>query len=309
MSPTVSIICPVYNAEKYIHRCIDSIIDQTFPNWELILVDDGSKDSSGLICDDYAGKDARINVIHKKNEGVSSARQLGLDNVRGDYVIHVDPDDWVENNMLEELFHKAKLDNADMVICDFYTDFPDKTIYMEQRMTSLAPEDILNDIFLDNVHGSSCNKLVRKACIDEFNAHFPRGVDYCEDVCFNVQLLVHNIKIVYLPKSFYHYVQYNSSLTNHYTVATLQTQKKYIDFLCSLLPQDSMPIVRAKILVKKLAFKNKILTKEIFAQLYPEIKYTYDSNKMLKKMYDKAFTGHHFIANMLLYIYNFFKHQ
>lgn len=105
--PKISVIVPVYKAEKYLRKCVDSILNQTFSNFELILVDDGSPDQSGQICDEYAGKDKRINVIHKKNDGVSAARQSGLDASSGDYVIHADPDDWVEPQMLKELYAKA----------------------------------------------------------------------------------------------------------------------------------------------------------------------------------------------------------
>ena len=99
-TPKISIISPVYNAEPYIVKCLDSILAQTFESWELILVDDGSLDRSGNICDEYAAKDSRIVVIHKKNEGVGAARQTGMDNATGEYIIHVDPDDWVESDML-----------------------------------------------------------------------------------------------------------------------------------------------------------------------------------------------------------------
>lgn len=118
--PKVSIIVPVYKAEKYINRCIDSILAQTYTDWELLLVDDGSPDRSGEICDEYAKKDSRIRVFHKENGGVSSARQMGQDKASGEYTIHADPDDWMEPTMLEELYAKAKEDDADMVLCDFY---------------------------------------------------------------------------------------------------------------------------------------------------------------------------------------------
>ncbi|MCI7728300.1 MAG: glycosyltransferase, partial [Bacteroidales bacterium] len=98
--PSVSIIVPVYNVELYLSKCIDSILAQSFTDWECILVDDGSKDSSGKICDEYALKDTRIKVIHQTNKGVSVARQVGIDNASGEYSIHIDPDDWVEPNML-----------------------------------------------------------------------------------------------------------------------------------------------------------------------------------------------------------------
>ena len=110
----VSIIVPVYKAEKYIHQCIDSLLAQTYRNIEVILVDDGSPDHCGKICDEYAAKDSRVKVIHQQNGGVSVARQTGIDHATGEYSIHADPDDWVELNMIEELVAKAVSDNADM---------------------------------------------------------------------------------------------------------------------------------------------------------------------------------------------------
>ena len=121
--PAISIICPVYSAEKYIHRCLDSILAQTFTDFELLMIDDGSPDNSGKICDEYAEKDSRIRVFHKENGGVASARQIGLDNAIGDYTIHIDPDDWVDPNMLEELYAKAKEADADIVICDYWVNY------------------------------------------------------------------------------------------------------------------------------------------------------------------------------------------
>ncbi len=102
-APKVSVIVPVYNTEKYLRRCVDSILAQTFPDYELLLIDDGSKDTSGAICDEYAERDSRVRVFHKPNGGVSSARNIGLDNARGRYVTFVDSDDWVEREMLASM--------------------------------------------------------------------------------------------------------------------------------------------------------------------------------------------------------------
>ena len=126
----VSIIVPVYKAEKYIHQCIDSLLAQTYRNIEVILVDDGSPDNCGKICDEYAAKDCRVKVIHQQNGGVSVARQTGIDHATGEYSIHADPDDWVEPNMIEELVTKAVADNADMVICDFYRESKSDRIHV-----------------------------------------------------------------------------------------------------------------------------------------------------------------------------------
>lgn len=114
--PKISVIVPVYNTEKYLHRCIDSILSQTFTDFELLLIDDGSKDKSGAICDEYAEKDSRVKVFHKENGGVSSARNAGLDNMRGGYLTFIDSDDWVDSSYLEDLIEYSC---ADLVVSDF----------------------------------------------------------------------------------------------------------------------------------------------------------------------------------------------
>ena len=119
-SPAISVIVPIYNAEKTLRKCVDSLLAQTFQDYEILLIDDGSPDQCGAICDEYAKLDSRVRVIHQENQGVSAARQCGMDNAQGEYTIHADPDDWVEPEMLEELYKKAKEDDAYMVICDFY---------------------------------------------------------------------------------------------------------------------------------------------------------------------------------------------
>lgn len=302
-SPSISIIIPVYKAEATINKCLDSFINQTFNDWELILVDDGSPDSSGRICDDYCERDSRIHVIHQSNSGVSSSRQVGLESSSGIYIIHADSDDWVEPEMLEELFRVATADDADMVICDFYSDDGIHSTYLEQRPTSLDSSVILYDLF-GKIHGSCCNKLVKKSCIERFAAHFPAGINYCEDVCFNVQLLKHDIKVSYLNKAFYHYVQSPTSITNNYTTETLKTQKEFVNFLSSLLPDDSYPVTRSKELVKKLAFRYGVLNDDEFDLLYPEIMVSHDPNFMTRTMYNLAFNGHHILAEILRKLYH-----
>ena len=173
--PKISIIVPVYKAEKYLNRCVDSILAQTFTDWELLLIDDGSPDRSGEICDEYAKKDSRIRVIHKENGGVSSARQRGQDEACGEYTIHVDPDDWVEPTMLEELYQKAKDDNADMVICDYYTNESSLQNYIKQQPTKLDTNVVLYELF-QQLHGSCCNKLVSRACYSG-KANFPKDIN------------------------------------------------------------------------------------------------------------------------------------
>ena len=206
MQPQISIIVPVYKAEAYLHRCIDSLLNQTFIEFEILLIDDGSPDKSGEICDEYAKKDNRIRVFHKENEGVSSARQCGIDNALGEYTIHTDPDDWVEPNMLEELYNKAKEVDADMVICDFYEEYINKQIYKKQEPSALDSNTVLKELF-QHLHGSCWNKLIKRTCYNKYNVKFPFELKCNEDQYVCASILLHEINIVYLPKAFYHYSQ------------------------------------------------------------------------------------------------------
>ena len=228
-NPKISVIVPVYKAEHYLARCVDTLLAQTFDDFEAILVDDGSPDNSGAICDEYALKDKRVRVIHQPNAGVSMARQKGLDNARGEYVIHADPDDWVEPDMLKELYAKAKEEDADMVICDFYGHYGGKVVYERQQPSSLDHNTVLCDMF-KHLFGSCWNKLVRRVCFLKFDIHFSEGVSFCEDLLINSTLLRHNIKVAYLPNAFYHYdcCINSNSLVRKKTYATFEKDKRLI---------------------------------------------------------------------------------
>ena len=205
MDPKISIIVPVYKVEKYLRRCLDSIVNQTFTDWECILVDDGSPDDSGKICDEYAEKDRRFKIIHQENQGVSAARQKGLDNCIGEYVIHTDPDDWVESKYLEELFNCIVSENADMVICDFERIYQHKTKKYSQKPTSLNHNDIICDILEDKLWGILWNKLIKRECFIKYNLRFIKTMSLWEDMYIICSLLLNDIKVAYLPKVLYHY--------------------------------------------------------------------------------------------------------
>lgn len=243
----ISIICPVYKAEKYLHKCIESIIAQTLTDWELILVDDGSPDSSGELCDKYAIQDSRIRIIHKQNEGVSVARQTGLDAAHGEYVIHVDSDDWVEPNMLEELYKKAKQDDADIVICDYFNNIGTKQTICRQRPSSLEPQQVLIELF-QQLHGSCCNKLARRVCYKQYGIEFPRGINYCEDLFTWVQFLSHKeVKVAYLNQAFYHYYDNPDSITRSYQRTQYETRCKFVQLLAEVLPVDLKSTILKKV--------------------------------------------------------------
>lgn len=226
-SPKISIITPVYNAERYLSKCIDSIISQSYKDWELLLIDDGSSDHSGEICDRYSELDNRIKTFHKTNSGVSSARQYGTDNAMGEYIIHIDSDDWVETNMLKDLYEKAVADNADMVLCDYYIDYANKSIKVKQAPSTLDNKTVLKELFED-LHGSCCNKLIKSAFYKNDCIRFPENMHLCEDLYVIVSILKHNMKIAYLPTAYYHYMQDNNqnSLTK-----TVNSSYEYDKFL------------------------------------------------------------------------------
>ncbi|MCH5327995.1 MAG: glycosyltransferase [Coprobacter sp.] len=201
--------------EKYLGRCIDSILNQTFTDFELLLINDGSNDSSSVICDKYASVDKRIKVINKQNEGISRTRQLGLDLSKGDYIIYCDSDDYVESDMLMNLFHKAKETDADLVWCDYKEDKNEVCKYIRQSGCYLNSGDLIRGLLSQKLHGSTWNKLIKRNLVQS-KIYFDFDLAYCEDLFFNIQLLnkFPNIKISYVPQAFYHYYQRESSITH-----------------------------------------------------------------------------------------------
>lgn len=270
-SPAISIIVPVYNAEGYMRRCVDSLLGQTYGDFEVILVDDGSPDGSGAMCDEYAQKDSRVKVLHKENGGVASARQCGIDRARGEYTIHTDPDDWVEPCMLEELYNKAKATNADMVICDFKIDENGRCIYRTQQPANDSAEGVLDDLLHYRLHGSLCNKLIKRTCYTEFNVSFVKELNYCEDYLVCVKLLKRGIKVAYLNKAFYHYDQIvnSNSITRNFSIKLFELRKMFISRLEEVIPDQKELIVLNKLDLKYSLFEAN-MPKE-FKILYPEV--------------------------------------
>ncbi len=238
MPAKISIITPVYNVDSFLQKSVNSIREQDFTDWELILIDDGSTDNSAGICDDFAKIDHRIRVIHKLNEGVSIARQVGLDAAEGEYVIHVDPDDWIERDMLGKLYFAAKANDADVVICDFFVNCANGTqIYRQQQPSSLNADGVLYDLF-QQLHGSCWNKLIRHEFITAYKICFTAHIDYCEDFLFWVQVYSHpEVKTAYLPEAFYHYYENPNSITRAYSYETYLIRLKFYDRLEQIVPK------------------------------------------------------------------------
>lgn len=210
-TPAISIIVPVYNTGKFIRRCLDSILAQTFPNFEVLLIDDGSPDGAGTICDEYAKTDRRFSVYHKPNGGVASARQYGIDRARGAYTIHIDSDDWIDSAMLEELYNRAVGDNADIVICDYFVNYNRYQRYHTARPIDLTSQNVLKS-FIHESQGYLWNKLIRTSCYHNPEAaNCIIGQNLFEDMIICCKILKYPRRISYLPKAFYHYRQVPNS--------------------------------------------------------------------------------------------------
>lgn len=206
MKPKISVIVAVYKAETYLSRCLDSILAQAFTDWEAILVDDGSPDRSGEICDEYASRDPRFKVIHKENGGVASARQAGIDHASGEYSIHCDPDDWTEPIWLSVLYDKALEDDADMVISDFYKETHDKpSQYLCQKPKDNAVSSVLSQLVGGRLCGPLWSCLIKTSLYSVHDIKFPLNLSCCEDIYVVTAMLIHSGRITYVPKALYHY--------------------------------------------------------------------------------------------------------
>lgn len=209
----ISIVIPVYNVEKYICKCIDSVLSQTLKEFEIILVDDGSTDNSGTICDEYALKDNRIKIIHKNNGGVSDARNTGMDLAEGEFMLFVDSDDWIEHGTVEYLYNKIVENQSDIVVCSHCCDYTNNNYSIYKDLldeTFQSRQEIAEAIYkMDNisVFNMVWNKLYRTSIIK--NNHLCFIVDGMpgEDLLFNCDYFKYVNKASFISQRLYHYVR------------------------------------------------------------------------------------------------------
>lgn len=209
----ISVIVPVYNIAPYLAKCIESLMEQTVPGMEIILVDDGSSDASGRICDEYRQKDPRIMVIHKENGGLSSARNAGIAAASGKYIGFVDGDDWVSSEMYQKLYDLAESEKAQIVSCRYrevYEEDIAETAHREEAFVSLSHEAALKRFFLRQISESVCDKLFLRTMFRDIL--FPDG-EINEDTCIVVRLLMRSQKVVCLEKELYFYRKRSGSIT------------------------------------------------------------------------------------------------
>ncbi|NLN98860.1 MAG: glycosyltransferase [Bacteroidales bacterium] len=272
--PAVSVIVPVYNGEKTLEKCLESLRIQSFRDFEVIMIDDGSTDRSGSICDRYAAEDARFIVFHQQNSGVASARQLGTDKASGKYSIHADADDWIEPDMLEKMYKCAVTNDADILFTDYYLNNGSTQVYRSQRLQSIIPREVLIQLLKNQLEGFLWNKMVRHSLYDKFEIHYFPGIDLSEDTLIFAQLLQHELKLCYLPEAFYHYNTWASTLTKEWTESTFEKKLKFCNQLLEIVPSDLKEQTRS-VLVRTgfTAWKKGLLSSKSFkSQFRPEFK-------------------------------------
>lgn len=213
-TPTISVIVPVYNVEPYLRKCLDSIVNQTYRNLEIILVDDGSPDNCGAVCDEYAASDSRIKVIHKENGGVSSARNAGLAAATGEWIGWVDADDWIEPDMYGYMLDKVREYSADIAVCSRFEQYRGQCVFRgwerEQGLdTECALELLLKN---DAMQNFLWDKLWRRELFD--GVVFPEGRTF-EDIAVMHRLFMRARRVACLPEAKYFYLQHSGSIVDN----------------------------------------------------------------------------------------------
>lgn len=206
--PKVSVIVPVYNVEKYLEKCLNSLVNQTLDNIEIIIVNDGTKDNSEEIIKKFMEKyPQKIVYLKKENGGLSDARNYGMPYAKGEYIAFLDSDDYVEKDIYKEMYELAKKENSDMVECNFLWEYPNKVREDIGQVYNGKKE------MLEKVRVVAWNKLIRRSILEKTQIQFPKGLRY-EDVEFTYKLIPHLNKVSFLKKPYIHYIQRENSIIN-----------------------------------------------------------------------------------------------
>ena len=290
--PKVSVIVPVYNVENYIRKCLESLVEQTLEEIEIIIVNDGTKDNSMSIIKEFADKyPQKIVILEKENGGLSDARNYAIPHAKGEYIAFLDSDDYIEKNMYEDMYEIAKKEKSDMVECDFYWEYPHKTktdigqIYQGKKQ------------MLEKIRVVAWNKLIKRKILQETKIRFPVGYHY-EDVEFTYQLIPYLEKVSFLKKPCIHYIQREGSISNSQNERT----KEIFDILENVIKfykqkgiyeeyQEQLEYIYARILfcssfLRMVKIQDRKIRNELLKQTWENVKQKFPNwkkNEILRK--------------------------
>jgi glycosyltransferase involved in cell wall biosynthesis len=304
----VSVVIPVYNVEKHLNSCIDSLINQTLNEIEIILVNDGSTDNSGTICDDYASKDKRIRVIHKENGGLSDARNTGFEIINGSFICYLDSDDWFEHNMLEDFYNAAIEANADIVVGGIMIDYVHEGYNIEKNLNNMVCKDsLVTKGILEceekGLFNPVCNKLYRSEFLRNNNITFIKDGMPAEDLLYNCEHFKRVKSLVLLDKAYYHYMRRNEEtlVTKYYDNLTgkinrfINARKELYNYYRILENVGERQFNKTKLVYLHLCIKNIYrkecnLTSKDKISLLREIKKDIINIKGFNKIYNDLFS-------------------
>lgn len=308
----VSVIVPCYNVEKYIKKGIESLINQTLKDIEIIVINDGSKDNTLKILKNYQKNDKRIKIIDKKNEGVSIARNAGLKQAKGKYICFMDSDDWVEKDYLEQMYNKISKNNYDIVACDTYAIYPNKKMYIKSNINDNQDEKKL----MIDAYAVIWNKMYKKEIISDI--YFEKNISFCEDVLFLYEVYSKVKKVGSINEPLYNYLQRENSLTYTYNekiydlikgldkIVEYYETNNYIDKYYQEIEYSYVRYLLATFIKRLAKTKNKTEFKKGCNFVKNKVKEkfpNYKKNKYLKSkkgLYLKYFNN--ILANIIFYL-------
>ena len=279
----VSVIIPVYNVEPYLNRCVDSVLAQTYANLEIILVDDGAPDGCGAICDEYAGKDDRVRVLHKTNGGISSARNAGIDAASGQYLAFVDSDDWVDRTFIERLRETLIENEADMSACLFCRakDEKEERQRFQQTAECITSEKFFSALTENSYAGYACNKLFKRDIIENNLLRFDERIFNGEDFLFVLKYIQYVKQVAFIKEDLYFYFFNQDGMMhrvrlNERFLTVLCAREKALELLSRVAP-DCYGVCMASYLsilckIKYMAMADLKKYSEIYRQVNEKLK-------------------------------------
>lgn len=276
--PPISVILVVFNGEDTISHCIESVLNQKYKEFELVIIDDGSVDATSIVCQRYQELDSRIRLFHKKNEGVSLARLYGLQKAIGGYIIYIDADDFANDDWLFQLYRESISTHADITFCDFSFNKGTYMDYSSQRPTNLLPSVLIEDMLNGRIIGALWNKLIKKSLFSKLDGPaFVREISLYEDLFLMIRLLLKGPRVAYVPLNLYNYQLCGNkkSITKLATTKYLDSQLTFVKHISTILVEHNYDVcvMNFKVFVKFSFVSNGISPWELFKRVLPEVKF------------------------------------